>query len=377
MASSSTRRKKRGAGEGSTRRRPDGGWEIRFTAGGKPRSVYGKTESEARQKHRAALRDLDAGLDLDAGRTTVGKFSASWLQDHVKPSRSAKTHEYHANVFRLYIEPELGKVALGALTPNHVARLLRGKQEQGLSPRTVHHVRAILRSGLSQVVRWRMVNYNAAALVESPPQAPGRVAPFTSDEGRKVLAVAAEHRLATLFRGALTLGLRQGEILGLRWSDVDLDQGTLRVAQAVQRVGGEVIVKFPKTTKSRRTLRVPTSLLDALARHRHAQELERTAAGARWTESGIVFVSMVGTPLDARDVLSIWHHLLDDAGLERRAFQVSRHTAISLLIAEGVPLKVVQEVAGHSQLSTTADIYGHLYPEAFAEAADALERALG
>jgi integrase len=221
------------------------------------------------------------------------------------------------------------------------------------------------------------VSYNAAALAESPPQSPGRAAPLTSDEARRVLAVAADHRLAALFRVALTMGLRQGELLGLRWTDVELEQATLRVAQALQRVGGKLIVKAPKSEKSRRTLRLPPSVVEALARHREAQELEQAAAGSRWTDSGFVFVSTVGTPLDARNVLRIWHRLLEDAGLERRAFHVTRHSAISLLIAEGVPLKVIQEVAGHAQLSTTADIYGHLFPEAFAEAADAMERALG
>ena len=103
----------------------------------------------------------------------------------------------------------------------------------------------------------------------------------------------------------------------------------------------------------------------------------RAAAGDRWTDSGLVFVSTVGTPLDPRNVLRIWHGLLDQAGLDRCTFHVSRHTAVSLLIAEGVPLKVIQEVVGHSLLSTTADIYGHLFPQAFAEAADAMDRALG
>jgi integrase len=110
--------------------------------------------------------------------------------------------------------------------------------------------------------------------------------------------------------------------------------------------------------------------------HQDQQNFERAAAGCRWTDSGLVFVSTIGTPLDPRNVLRIWHGLLAQAGLERCAFHISRHTAVSLLIAEGVPLKVIQEVVGHSLLSTTADIYGYLFPQAFAEAADAMDRAL-
>jgi integrase len=149
------------------------------------------------------------------------------------------------------------------------------------------------------------------------------------------------------------------------------------VTQALQRIDGKLTFKAPKTAKSRRTLSIPQELVEPLRMHRDQQNFERAAAGDRWTDSGLVFVSTIGTPLDPRNVLRIWHGLLDQAGLERRAFHVSRHTAVSLLIAEGVPLKVIQEVVGHSLLSTTADIYGHLFPQAFAEAADAMDRALG
>jgi site-specific recombinase XerD len=180
---------------------------------------------------------------------------------------------------------------------------------------------------------------------------PNEVVPLTEAAARQVLAVADSHRLAAMFRVALMMGLREGEVLGLRWSDVDLDARTLRVAQALQRVDGRLIFKEPKTAKSRRTLRIPQSVLEALRVHCDQQNFERAAAGDRWTDSGLVFVSSVGTPLDPRNVLRIWHCLLDKAGLEQRAFHVSRHTAVSLLSAEGVPLKVIKEVVGLSLLA--------------------------
>src|SRR4029079_3022395 len=140
------------------------------------------------------------------------------------------------------------------------------------------------------------------------------------------------------------MGLREGDVLGLRWSDLDLDTGTLRVAQALQRVDGQLIVKEPKTAKSRRTLRLPQAAKEALTVHREQQSLERAAAGSRWRDSGLVFVSTIGTPLDPRHVVSGWHVLQDKAGMPRGPFHASRHTAVSLLIAEGVPMKVIQEV---------------------------------
>ena len=277
---------------------------------------------------------------------------------------------------RLYVAPEPGHPRLDRLGPAHVASLLHRKLSSGLSPRPVHHVRAVVRAALNQAVKWQLVPRNAGALVSSPRQKTSAVESLTLDEAQAILDAARAHRLAALFRVALTMGLRQGEVLGLRWTDVDLDARTLRVARVLQYVDGQTTFKEPKTAKSRRTLRLPASVAEALREHRRHQLVERAAVDTRWTDSGLVFVSTVGTPLNPRNVLRIWHGRQDRAGVTRGPFHASRHTAISLLIAEGLQMKVIQEVAGHSLLSTTADIYGHLFPPAFAEAADAMDRVL-
>ncbi len=191
-----------------------------------------------------------------------------------------------------------------------------------------------------------------------------------------MLDAAEGDRLAGLFRVALTLGLRQGEVLGLMWDDIDLERRTVRVRRALQRIDGALVLKEPKTDKSRRTLTLPVSLSAALRVHRDRQAFEKAVAGAEWRESGLVFTSSIGTPLDPRNVIRSWHRIQKTHGLPRRNFHITRHTAASLMLAEGVPVKVVQEVLGHSLLSTTADTYGHLFPEAFDGAADAMERAL-
>jgi integrase len=171
--------------------------------------------------------------------------------------------------------------------------------------------------------------------------------------------------------------MRQGELISLCWQDVDLDAGRLRVTRALDRAGDGQTFKEPKTVRSRRTLDMPASVVAALHAHRDRQAFERQAVGAHWQETGFVFTTTIGTPLDPRNVLRVWHGLLSAAGLPRRSFHETRHTAVSLLIAEGIPLKIIQEVLGHSLLSTTADIYGHPFPQAFTEAAEAMERALG
>ncbi len=165
-------------------------------------------------------------------------------------------------------------------------------------------------------------------------------------------------------------------MLGPKWEDVDLDRRTLKVRRALQRIEGALIFKEPKTEKSRRTLTLPASLVAAVRAHRDRQAFERAAASDRWQESGLVFTTTRGPPLDPRNVIRSWHRIQTTHGLLRRNFHSTRHTAASLLLAEGVPVKVMQEVLGRSLLSTTADTYGHLFPEAFDRAADAVERAL-
>ena len=372
---------KRGQNEGSIHKRPDGRWVAVVSLGYKDgkrdrKYLYGKTRQEVAAKLRAAQRDQDAGRDLGTPRQTVQQFLEHWLDDVVKPSKAPKTYASYAEIVRLHAIPALGRHQLDKLAPQHVAALLKSKQQSGLSPRRVHHIRAVLRNALNQAVRWDLVTRNAAALVEPPRQTAPEVTPCSPAEARAALDAAERNRLCTLFRLALTLGLRQGEVLGLRWTDVDLDVGVLHVRHALQRIDGVLTLKKPKTEKSRRTLHLPPSLASGLRAHWVVQLEERLLAGPRWQERDFVFTTRAGTPLDARNVIRTWHRLLATAGIERRPFHTCRHTAASLLLAEGVPVKVVQEVLGHTLMSTTADIYGHLFPGAFQEAAAAMERAL-
>jgi integrase len=184
-------------------------------------------------------------------------------------------------------------------------------------------------------------------------------------------------RYEALWVVALFLGLRQAEVIGLRWVDIDVEAGTLRVNHALNRVDGTLVLAEPKTERSRRILPLPRHVREALSAHRDRQAFARAAAGDRWQERSFVFASTIGTPLQPRNVLQAWYKLLKRAGLARRPFHVTRHTAASLLIADGVPLRVVMEVLGHSQISTTANTYGHVFAEALREAAEAMDRALG
>lgn len=231
-----------------------------------------------------------------------------------------------------------------------------------------------------------LVTRNVAALTEPPRPDDRKVQPHSPADVRALLAATEGDRLSLAFRLGLNLGLRQGEILGLRWSDVDLDRGRLEVRQALQRqfhnpdgaVGerSRLVPKSLKTEKSRRTLALPSSVVAAFIRHRDAQAFQRAAKGPRWIDSGLIITTPMGGPLEPRSLLKAWHDAQERAGLTRRSFHTTRHAAASVLIAQGLPLKTVQEVLGHSLIGTTADIYGHLAEEAFQEAADAMERAM-
>jgi integrase len=200
----------------------------------------------------------------------------------------------------------------------------------------------------------------------------------TPEEGRRLLRVVESDRLAALYRLALTLGMRQAEILGLRWQDIDLEARQLRVRQTLQRIGKEIVIKEPKTARSRRTLALTPSLVSALIAHRDRQEFERKRGGNHWQESGLVFTTMVGTPLGARNLTRDYKRHLEAASLPKAfRFYDMRHAAASLLIADGLPITAVSAMLGHALTSTTLNTYAHVLPGADRLTAEAMERLLG
>jgi integrase len=258
-----------------------------------------------------------------------------------------------------------------------VQSLLRKKERAGLSSRTVGHIRGVLRTALNDGVRLGLVVRNVALLTDPPRhRAPARE-PFTAQEARALLAAADGDRLAALYRLALTLGMRRGELHGLRWQDLDLDASTLRVARSLQRIGGAIVLKETKTERSRRTLSLPASAVATLRAHRDRQAWERQAAGGRWRESGMVFTTSIGTSIDPDRLIKEYKALLSRAGLRDQRFHDLRHAAATLMLRDGLPVHEVSAVLGHSQTSTTLNVYSHVLPGANERAAAAMERLLG
>jgi integrase len=203
------------------------------------------------------------------------------------------------------------------------------------------------------------------------------VKPFTPDEARLFLEVIRGDRLEALYSVALAVGLRQGEALGLRWGDIDLNSGTLRVRSALQWLYGKPHFVEPKTERSRRSIALPRVAIDALRPHRTRQFEERLIAGSSWQEHGLVFATTVGSPIHPRNLVRHFHRTLEKAGLPKKRFHDLRHTCASLLLAQGVQPRVVMEILGHSQISLTMDTYSHVIPALTREAANHMDAILG
>ena len=239
--------------------------------------------------------------------------------------------------------------------------------EQGLSPRSVQYARAILRKALNQAFRWGLVTKNAAALTDAPHVARPETPTLSPEQARQFLDAMRGERLEALYAVALALGLRQGEALGLRWQDIDLDAGTLRVAMTLQKLPNQPYrLVEPKTRLSRRSLPLTPALVNQLRAHRSRQLAERLHAGAEWPgqEWGLIFATATGGPLNNLSIIKQYKRHLQRANLPEVRFHDLRHSCASLPVAQGVHPHVVMEMLGHSTITLTMNIYSHVLPQA-------------
>ncbi len=282
---------------------------------------------------------------------------------------------YKVNVEK-HLVPTLGKIPLDQLTPRDVQEMMNGRLTAGLSTKTVAYIHQVLRTALSLALRWDLVSRNVARLVDKPRTERKPINPLTPNEARSFLAGIRGHRLEALFSVALALGLRQGEALGLRWQDVDFTAGTIRVYQQLQRIGGKLTLVPPKTDRSRRTLVMPSMIVERLRDHEKRQVAEKLWAGSKWHDTGLVFADRFGGPSPARHVIEQFHDALAQAGLRRVRFHDLRHSCATLLLVQGVSPRVVMEVLGHSEIALTMNAYSHVVPELQREAAQRMQAIL-
>lgn len=369
---------KRGNNEGSITQLADGRWQARISMDARRKAFYGATRAEAAAKLNAALRDRDRGLPMFEERQTVAQYVASWLEA-IRPTVRPSTWKRYRDLMTLHALPTLGKSPLARLSAQQVQALYSVKLEEGLSPTTVHHLHAVLHKALARAERLGLVPRNVCTLVDAPRMAERELRVLDRDQVRQLLDVALGDRLEALYVLAVTTGMRQGELLALRWRDVDLAQNTLQVRATLQytRERG-YFLGAPKTKQSQRRIKLGALAVSALQQHRARQLTERLELGEAWEDHDLVFPNAVGKPMDGMNLLH-YHFLplLKRAGLPRIRFHDLRHTAATLMLAQGINPKIVSERLGHASISITLDLYSHVLPDMQDQAAAAIDAALG
>lgn len=336
-----------------------GPYWVQTGKGPKRRYVSGKTKTETRAKLAKAKAARDEGLVFDAENMTLKEYLERWLDDSVRARLRSSTYESYSRLVDKHIAPTLGNIKLKALTAAHLQYFYRSKSDEGLT-RTVEYLHDVLHAALKQAVRWGMVPRNAADAVD-PPKTAKKERDYLSLEEVEVLWEAARgDRFEALYVLALTTGMRRGELLGLKWTDVDLERGVLAVRRALAPDGKTFTL--PKNGKGR-SIRLAQQAVEALKEHRKAQDEERSKLGDVWKDNGLVFPSTVGTPMNPDNlVYRSFKPLLRRAGLKEIRFHDLRHTFGYLMIEAGEHPKIVQEIMGHSQISLTLDTYSHVLP---------------
>jgi integrase len=375
---------KRGNGEGSITKRKDGRYVARYTvqtaAGPRRKSIYGKRRADVRDALAKALSDRADGIVYEDENITVGEYLDRWLKDSVRGSVRQSTYDRDKILLEKHVEPVLGNRRLKNLTPLHLQTLYRDRLDAGLSTSTVHKIHVILHKALAQAVRWNMIPRNVSEVVKAPRPAPKEMHPLSSEEVRRLLDAARDERFEALYVLAVTTGMRQGELLALRWSDVDLEdpeRATVSVRRTLTRNGGRVTFGEPKTKKSRRSIRLTHQAVRVLKKHLERQLREIGMLGDRYEDQGLLFATDTGGPLNPSNLRQrSFLPLLKKARLPHVRFHDLRHTCATLLLNQGTHPKFVQELLGHATIAITLDTYSHVMPSMGDQTAKAMENAL-
>lgn len=381
---------RRGNGEGSiTRHKKSGLYMARYWVetpkGPKRKTIYGKKREDVAAKLADALSDRNKGLVFDDENMTVGEYLERWLSDCVRGTVRASTFSRDKYLVTNHVSPTLGRVKLKNLNALRLQGLYRGRLDSGLKASTVQKIHHVLHKALAQAVRWNLIPRNPADAVKAPTPEPKEMRPLSAQEARRLLEAARGDRLEALYSLAVHTGMRRGELLALRWSDVSLGEpetepGVVRVRRTLTRTedGKGVALGDPKTKKSGRTVRLTPGARDALKRHRTRQAEEKLKAGSVYQDGHLVFATERGTPINPSNLRNrSFAPLLKKAGLPPVTFHDLRHTTASLLFSKNVHAKFVQELLGHASVAITLDTYSHMLPGMGGEAADAMGEALG
>ncbi len=367
---------KRANGEGSIYPLPNGRWRVLFSyqkadgsAGRISRKV--KTRAAARVVLDELRGESAAGATFENAAGTVGEFLDEWLKVAIVPNRAENTIVSYRGVIDNHLKPQIGIVPKRKLTAKKIETALAKMQELGTGARTRQHAFVVLKAALNKAEAWGEILYNPCRRVEKPQDEREEIRPFTRQESQHFLATAAGHKHEALYRLALTTGMRQGELFGLRRSSINLVDRTIYIYEQATEVNGRISVKTLKTRASVRTINITDETVASL--EKHFVELKRLKI-----DGEIVFPNEDGG-YQRRHSFNRWSWklLLIKAGLEHRGFHHTRHTCATLMLVDGIEAQTVARILGHASAATLLKMYAHVLPGRESDARDQIAKILG
>lgn len=368
---------KRANGEGSVYpRKSDGKWVATAYIDGKRRPFYGDTRKEAMEKRKTALHEYEKGTLVRSSKQTVKDYLEYWLEEVHKPTLRISTYVKYRKLLK-YIFPAFGHVQLQKLTPQQVQALYT-KLNQKLSAKTVNNVHGLLHKAFNDALKWELIGKNVCTLV-SPPRIPKKeYQVVTKAQAHVLLEHVRKHRLEVILLVAVTTGIRRGELLALRWRDVDLENKSIYLQRTVDYIPKYGYVETEtKTDAGRRMVMLPNLVVEALKAHRLEQDEVKAKRGKAWIEKDLVFCGLHGDYFNPGYLLRLFKKVLVDAGLAHMRFHDLRHSAATILLVMKVHPKIVQDRLGHSTIKMTMDTYSHVIPSMQDDATDKLENEFG
>ncbi len=367
-AKKSKKTARRGRGEGTVYLRKDGRWagsiNVESSDGKRKRKyLYGESKQEAQDKVNTALYEQKQGMLVTGPQLTVKKYMEYWLEEIHKPTLRLGSYIRYRTRVNKHILPTLGHLQLQKLTADHIRMLYAQKTREGLAPATIRTIHSVLHKALEDALRADYVHRNVCDLV-SPPRLTRREShALTHDQAQKLLNTAKGHRIEVLLAVALATGMREGELLSLRWSDIDFANSSLSIQRTVSFYPKHGFVENePKTAQGRRRVVLPQIIVEMLKQHQIRQDERRKELGKRWHEHSLVFPNTIGKFQSVQHLTTLFDKLIKNAGLPDMHFHDLRHSAATILLSMGIHPKVVQELLGHSTISMTMDTYSHVIP---------------
>ena len=362
--------------EGSIYKRKDGRWVAQVNIQGKYHSKYFKLQSEAREWLQTTKTQVQAGLTLAGAQTSLQDFLNQWLISY-RSSVHPNTILQYEGIIRIHIIPVLGRVKLKDLRTDQIQALINAETEKGTSPRMVRYIHSVLRRALNIALKWGMIIRNPAPSVTLPKLKRKEMKTLNDSQVRVFLSAAKGLRYEALFWMAVSTGLREGELFGLRWSDLDWEKKHLRVQRQLQRIQGKgMVFTEPKTASGKRMIVLSTATISKLREQYDHLQQERITSGDKWRENDLMFPSTHGTPMDPSNMYKDFKDTLKMADLPDIRFHDLRHTAATLMLQQGTHPKIVQERLGHSDISLTLNTYSHVLPSMQEEAAEKMDEIL-